>query len=120
MVGNLVVRHTDDVAEVAADAYSFMEGASSLIAACRRFTVPITTGYIEHLWEQAPVRIDAAREAELREIWLHVPDRDTKEVAVATERPPEPAELTEPEPEPKPQNKIAARRVTGPPPGWGD
>ena len=110
MAGNLVVRHTEDVAELTADEYSVMEGASSMKKAANKFCIPITIGYAEHEWKHAPQVMGVVSGGDgssvpLNKIWLHVPDDESKNVVVATEKP-----------KPKPR-RAAPSPASGPPGG---
>eukprot|EP00937_MAST-01D_sp_MAST-1D-sp2_P001925 g1925.t1 len=96
LAGNLLVRHTDDVADLCAEAYDPMQGASSMHKACQAFTAPITVGYATHEWARADVvkgpiaggYEKGAQLVDLRRLWLHVPDDDMKQVAVSLVKPP--------------------------------
>jgi hypothetical protein len=98
MAGNLLVTHTEDVAELAADEYSEMEGAMSMKKAAKKFCIPIATGYLQHQWEEAETVEGAvggsdSKTVPLKRLWLHVKDDESKMVVVAT---------VKPKPKPKP------------------
>ena len=75
------------IAQVCADEYDPMQGASSMKSACKKVVAEITAGSACGKWNDA---LSPDWDSTLKQLWLHVPDMlGTKEVAVAKDKPPE-------------------------------
>ena len=97
LAGNLLIRHTEDVAKLCRCDYDMMQGASSMQKKVRDVTEPVTTSYISRKFDEAeevevpaPGRDTASgpKTVKLRKIWLYVPEDDDELVEIKLSQPP--------------------------------